>query len=234
LGVTLPVTQNQLIARLPRKDRTRLLASCDEIELVMSQVLCENGAATRHAYFPSRGYISLVTPIDGKPILEVGMVGTEGMLGTQLVLGVAAAPLYALVQGPGMAWRVTAAAFRRELIESKTLRVSLDRYVQVTMTQLASSAACLRFHQIGPRLARWLLMTHDRAHTDSFRVTHEFLAYMLGVRRVGVTTAAGALHRSGLIDYRRGDVTVVDRPGLEAAACSCYAASRRAYDDVMH
>jgi CRP-like cAMP-binding protein len=147
---------------------------------------------------------------------------------------VAAAPLYALVQGPGTAWRVTAAVFRRELLASKTLRVSLDRYVQATMTQLASSAACLRFHQIGPRLARWLLMTHDRAHADSFHVTHEFLAYMLGVRRVGVTTAAGALHRLGLIDYQRGDVTVVDRQGLEAAACSCYAADRQAYTDVMH
>jgi len=230
----LPAIQNRLIARLPRKDRTRLLASCEEIELVMSQVLCESGTTTRYAYFPIQGYISLVTPLDGRPILEVGMVGTEGMLGTQLVLGVAAAPLYALVQGPGRAWRVTAAAFRRELLVSKSLRLSLDRYVQVTMSQLASSAACLRFHQIGPRLARWLLMTHDRAQADSFHVTHEFLAYMLGVRRVGVTTAAGALHRQGLIDYSRGDVTVVDRPGLEAAACSCYAADRQAYDDVMH
>ena len=226
--------QNQLIARLPRKDRGRLLAACDEVELVMSQALCESGTVTRYAYFPKEGYISLVTPLDGKPILEVGMVGTEGMLGTQLVLGVAITPVFALVQGPGTAWRVSAATFRKELIRSKALQVSLDRYVQVTMIQLASSAACLRFHQIGQRLARWLLMTQDRAHTDSFRVTHEFLAYMLGVRRVGVTTAAVALQRRGLIDYQRGDVTVVDRRGLEAAACNCYAAEKQAYIDLMH
>ena len=230
----LPAIPNQLIARLPRRDRIRFLAGCDEVELAMSQVLCESGAASRHAYFPSRGYISLVTPIDGKPVLEVGMVGNEGMLGTQLALGVAMTPLFAVVQGAGMAWRMSAAAFRRELIQSKPLKADLDRYVQVTMIQLASSAACLRFHQIGPRLARWLLMTQDRAHADSFHVTHEFLAFMLGVRRVGVTTAAVALHRRGLIDYRRGDITVVDRGGLEAAACTCYAADRRAYVDVMH
>jgi len=230
----LPTNQNQLIDQLPRKDRIRLLAACDEVDLVMSQVLCETGIATRYAYFPKRGYISLVTPIDGKPVLEVGMVGTEGMLGTQLVLGVAMTPLFAIVQGAGSAWRVSAATFRKELIRSKALQRSLDRYVQVTMTQLASSAACLRFHQIGPRLARWLLMTQDRAHANSFHVTHEFLAYMLGVRRVGVTTAAVALQRRGLIDYRRGDITIVNRRGLEASACSCYAADRQAYIDVMH
>lgn len=200
----------------------------------MSHVLCECGTATGYAYFPTKGYISLVTSIDGKPVLEVGMVGSEGMLGTQLVLGVAITPLHALVQGAGTAWRVRAATLRKELVISQPLRVHLDRYVQVTMMQLASSAACLRFHQIGPRLARWLLMTQDRAHTDSFHVTHEFLAYMLGVRRVGVTAAAVGLQRRGLIEYQRGDITVVNRRGLEVAACSCYSSDKAAYRDVMH
>jgi CRP-like cAMP-binding protein len=230
----LPDAKNRLIELLPRKDRARFLGACEEVELVLSAVICKSGVPTRHVYFPTTGYISLVTPIDGKPILEVGMVGSEGMLGTQLVLGVATAPLHALVQGGGSAWRLGAAAFRKELDYSQALRTHLNRYVQVTMTQLASSSACLRFHQIGERLARWLLMTQDRARADSFHVTHEFLAYMLGVRRVGVTTAAVGLQRRGLIEYQRGDITVLDRGGLEAAACSCYARDARSYVDLMH
>lgn len=157
------------------------------------------------------------------------MVGSEGMLGAHLALGVAAAPLHALVQGSGAAWRVGTAAFRRELAQSPALQHLLERYVYVLMTQLATSAACLRFHQIGPRLARWLLMTQDSAHAAHFRVTQEFLSYMLGVRRVGITLAAGELLRRGLIDYHRGNFEVVDRTGLEAAACGCYAAGRRNY-----
>lgn len=230
----LAANKNQLIELLPRKNRASLLGLCEEVELVMSEVLCECGTATRYAYFPTKGYISLVTSIEGKPVLEVGLVGSEGMLGTQLVLGVATTPLYALVQGAGTAWRVGAAPLRKELVNSPPLRATLNRYVQVTMMQLASSAACVRFHQIGPRLARWLLMTQDRAHTGAFHVTHEFLAYMLGVRRVGVTAAAVALQRQGLIEYQRGDITVVNRRGLEAAACSCYASDKTAFADVMH
>ena len=157
------------------------------------------------------------------------MVGREGMVGAQLALGVAVTPLRALVQGEGTARRVSAAAFRREVARSTTLQAGLNRYLYVLMTQLAASAACLRFHLISPRLARWLLMSHDHAQADKFRVTHEFLAYMLGVRRVGVTQAAGALQDSGLIRYHRGELTVLNRKGLEAAACSCYAADRKAY-----
>jgi len=222
-----------LIELLPRADRTRFLGKCEEVNLVLSDVISERGTLTRYVYFPTQGYISLVTPIGGKPILEVGMVGNEGMLGAQLVLGVVTAPLHALVQGSGSALRMATAPFRKELARSKALRASLDRYLYVTMLQLASSAACIRFHQIGPRLARWLLMTQDRAHSSSFHVTHEFLAYMLGVRRVGVTTAAVQLQRRGLIEYRRGSVTVVNRRGLEAASCTCYATDKKTYADVM-
>lgn len=230
----MPSIQNHLIELLPRADRAHFLGICEEVELVMADVVCQRGDVTRHVYFPTQGFISLVAPIDGKPILEVGMVGSEGMLGVQLVLGVVRAPLHALVQGPGAAWRIPTAPFRKELARSKALRAGLDRYLYVTMIQLASSAACLRFHQIGPRLARWLLMTQDRAHSASFHVTHEFLAYMLGVRRVGVTTAASELQRRGLIEYRRGAVTVLSRRGLEAAACSCYATDKSVYSDAMH
>ena len=223
--------QNHLIERLPRKDRTRLLAVCEPVQLVLGEVLCEPGKATRHVWFPIDGFISMVAPIDAKPALEVGMVGREGMLGAQLALGVATVPLHALVQGAGSALRVGATAFRAELARSPALQRVLNRYLYVLMAQLTGSAACLRFHEIGPRLARWLLMSQDRAHAARFHVTHEFLAYMLGVRRVGVTAAASGLQRNGLIEYHRGEMAVLDRKGLEAAACDCYANDRQAYAD---
>lgn len=225
--------ENQLINMLPRPDRLRLLALCEPVQLVLAEVLCQPGQATRHVYFPTTGFISLLTLVDGKPSLEVGMVGNEGMLGAQLAQGVATAPLHALVQGPGHACRVATAPFRKELARSTALQRVLHRYLYVLMGQLTSSAACLRFHRIGPRLARWLLMSQDRAHSERFHVTHEFLAYMLGVRRVGITGAAGGLQRSGLIEYARGELHVLDRAGLEAAACNCYAADRLAYASVM-
>ena len=221
--------ENHLIEMLPRKDRLSLLAICEPVQLVLSEVLYTPGKPTRHVYFPTDGFISLVAQLEGHPGLEVGMVGREGMLGAQLALGVVIAPLHALVQGAGAAWRIGIRDFRRELGRSAALRQSMDRYIHVLMTQLAASAACVRFHLIGPRLARWLLMTQDRAHADGFRVTHEFLAYMLGVRRVGITSAAVALQLGGLIEYHRGEVTVLDRKGLQAAACSCYAADLRVY-----
>ena len=224
---------NHLIELLPRKDRVHLLAQCEPVQLVLSEVLCEPGKPTRHVYFPTDGFISLVAMVDGTPSLEVGMVDREGMVGAQLVLGVATTPLRALVQGPGTAWRIGAKAFRAELARSPALQRGLNRYLYVLMVQLAASAGCLRFHQIGARLARWLLMTQDRAHADNFHVTHEFLAYMLGVRRVGVTGAASTLQRSGLIEYHRGELTVLDRHGLEAAACSCYATDRQSYAALL-
>jgi len=226
-------TGNRLIAQLPRRDRVSLLAACESVPLELGSVLCEPGTPTRHVYFPDDGFISLVTAIEGEPGLEVGMVGREGMLGAQLVLGVGAAPLHALVQGAGTAQRVRAAPFRRELARSQALQRTLNRYVYVLMAQLATAAGCTRFHSVEPRLARWMLMSQDRAHSDSFHLTHEFMAYMLGVRRVGVTGAASDLQRRGLVHYRRGDITVLDRAGLEAAACGCYAADRDAYDRML-
>ena len=221
--------ENQLIELLPRADRVRLLAACEPVQLVLSEVLQEPGTPSRHAYFPTDGFISMLAMSEGHPGVEVGMVGREGMVGANLALGVGTANLRALVQGAGGAWRISAASLKRELAKSKSLQSGLNRYLHVLMGQLATSAACLRYHQIGPRLARWLLMSQDRAGRDTFQVTQEFLAYMLGVRRVGITVAAGALQRSGLIAYHRGDFTVIDRTGLEAAACSCYQTDRQTY-----
>jgi CRP-like cAMP-binding protein len=225
--------ENHLIARLPDRDRARLLAACEPVPLMLGAVLCDAGEATRHAYFPDTGFISLVTAIHGEPGLEVGMVGREGMLGAQLALGVATTPLHALVQGAGTAQRIEAAPFRRELALSTALQRAMHGYLYVLMAQLATSAACTRFHSVGPRLARWLLMSQDRAHSDSFHLTHAFLAYLLGVRRVGITRAAGDLQKRGLVRYQRGEITVLDRAGLEAAACGCYAADQLAYGRML-
>jgi CRP-like cAMP-binding protein len=226
-------TENRLIARLSRRDRASLLDISESVELELGTVLCEPGEPTRHVYFPIDCFISLVATIEGVPALEVGMVGREGLVGAQLVLGVGAMPLHALVQGAGTARRLAATPFRRALCASSSLQQALNRYVYVLMAQLATSAVCTRFHSVEPRLARWLLMTQDRADSDSFHLTHEFLAHMLGVRRVGITGAASDLQRNGLIRYRRGEITVLDRAGLEAAACSCYGADRLAYDGML-
>jgi CRP-like cAMP-binding protein len=226
--------ENHLIELLPRDDRRRLLAICEPVDLALSEVLYKTGERTRNVYFPIDATVSLVTPIDGKPALEVGMVGREGMIGAQVVLGVMNTPLHTVVQGAGKAWSVATVPFRRELARSSALRHCLDRYLCVLLSQFAVSAACLRFHLIAPRLARWLLMTHDRAHANNFHVTHEFLAYMLGVRRVGITAAAGALQRAGLIEYCRGELVVLNRRGLEAAACGCYAVDRKSYSELLH
>lgn len=230
----MPTAQNLLIQRLPGADRKRLLAVCEPVELALSDVVCEPGGQTREVYFPVDAFVSLLTQIDAHPSLEVGMVGREGMLGVQLALGMTTSPVRGLVQGGGSAWRIGAVPFRSTLNDSAALRRTLHRYVCVQMAQLASAAACLRFHTIGQRLARWLLMSQDRAHSPSFHVTHEFLAYMLGVRRVGITVAAGALQRQRLIEYHRGELTVLDRPGLEAAACTCYATDSKTYVDLMN
>jgi hypothetical protein len=224
---------NHLIASLPRKDREHFISRCDPVELRVADVLSKPGARIREVYFPTGSVISLMTPAAERSSLEVGLLGSEGMLGSSLALGVAVWPLHAMVQGSGPALRMDAARFGRELEQLAALRRQLQRYVYVLMDQLAQGALCTRFHLVEARLARWLLMTQDRAHSSEFHVTHESLASMLGVRRVGVTRAAGALQKGGLIGYSRGNVAILDRDGLEAASCDCYAADKATYARVM-
>ncbi len=234
LDATRPIpSSNRLLDRLSRSESEDLLSECSRVELTFGQILYEPNARIRHVYFPTNSFISLVIPVDGSANLEVGLVGSEGMLGVPLVLGVDASPLRALVRGAGPAWRMSAAKFLRRLGRSARLRRALNRYLQVRMSQLAQAAACTRYHVVEQRLARWLLMTQDRAHQAQFHVTHEFLSYMLGVRRVGVTKAAHALQARQLIHYHRGEVTIVDRAGMESACCACYQADRDTYEELL-
>jgi CRP-like cAMP-binding protein len=225
--------ENHLLAGLPTRDRKRLLLLATAMPLDLSSVLVRAGENPAFVYFPTSGFVSLVSSSKGHPSLEVGMVGTEGMVGAHIVLGVVEAPVRALVQGPGSALRIPIKPFRAELDTCKALKQVMDRYIHVLNLQLTTSVGCVRFHQVASRLARWLLMSHDRAQSDQFIVTQEFLAYMLGARRSGISEAATVLQRDGLISYKRGEMTVLDRPGLEAVSCSCYLADLQCYARAM-
>jgi CRP-like cAMP-binding protein len=218
---------------MPAATRLRLTADRPPVSLGLSQTLSEAGERIRHVYFPLDGFISLITATRGRGQLEIGLVGSEGMLGVPLLLGVNVSPLRAMVQGAGRAWRVDAGTLEQELSLNAGLRTALNRYLYVFLAQLMQTATCTRFHLIEARLARWLLMTRDRAHSNQFHITHEFLALMLGVRRVGVTSAASALQRRLLIRYRRGDIAILDVRGLERAACACYAIDKQIYARIL-
>jgi CRP-like cAMP-binding protein len=225
---------NRLLARLATDDRERLLAQCEPCAFALDQVLMAPGARTTHAWFPLDGIVSLGVPAAGKPhCLGVALVGAEGMVGVPLLLGSTASSLRAVVVRPGAALRIAAEPLRRQLRASEDFRKRMQQYVLVTLTQLAQATLCTHYHRVEERLARWLLMSQDRAPDAPVRATHEFLAATLGVRRAGVTRAAAVLQRRQLIAYHRGVLSVLDRAGLEAASCGCYAADCEAYASGM-
>jgi len=225
--------RNALIGLLPREQGRELEALCRPVLLQAGEVLQEADAPTRHVYFPTGAVIGLFATLEREPSVEVALVGHEGLVGVQVALGVHSAPLTALVQEGGTALRLDAEDFRERLVASPPLRAAVLRQAGITLRQVAASTACLHMHQLAPRLARCLLMAQDRAGARDLHVTQQFLADMLGVRRVGITAAAKAMQRSGLIDYRRGTLTVLDRQGLRAASCSCHKVDRTLYAALL-
>jgi CRP-like cAMP-binding protein len=218
----LTMQRNRLLASLPRADAGQMRDAGRCVPLEMKQPMGKPGQRQGHVLFPLQGYVSLLADAGDGHAMEVGMVGTEGMLGLGVALGVPVVSVRGLVQEGGWAWRIEAPRMRRLMLESAALRSVLDRYAYVSLAQLSQASACVRFHEIGPRLARWLLMCQDRSPAESFPMTQAFLSDMLGVRRVSVTLAAGALQSQGLIAYHRGVLRVLDRAGLMAASCTCY------------
>ena len=223
---------NRLVERLPKRARERLLAASEPVHLSLRQVITEHGDSLDHVYFPTAGFISEVVPAD-RGHLEVALVGNEGMFGLPVAFGVRRSNVRAIVQGAGPAWRIDSRTFRSHFDEEPSLREEVGRYAYLAMGNLARNAVCGRFHVLEQRMARWLLMSADRAHSLTFPITHAFLASMLGVRRVGVTNAARSLQERGLIHYTRGEMVIRDREGLQQVACSCYRSSLDTYRSLF-
>jgi len=216
-----------LLAALPSKTYQRLVSGLERVDLEFGRVLYETGDAVRHVYFPNDSLVSLLVSVEGNGALEVGMVGKEGMVGIPLALGKPTSPVLVLVQGGGSAMRMSGVRFAAELKRNGGLKQELDRCLYVSMMTAMQIAACNKSHVIAERLARWLLMVRDRVARDEFPLTQEFLARMLGVRRAGVTEAAGNLQRRKLISYSRGRVRILDVEGVRAASCACYEVIRK-------
>jgi CRP-like cAMP-binding protein len=217
-----PRIANRLLASLPKKDYQALARHLEEVPLVFEEILYQPSLTISDVYFPNSGIISLLAAVNGRSTLEVGLVGKEGILGLPIFMGVNTSQNRAVVQGVGSAMKMKATAFRKECNNGGILTRLLQRYSHSLMTQITQSAVCNQFHSVDERLARWLLMSHDRMGTDQFALTQEFLSNMLGVRREGVSRAAGDLQKRKLISYSRGNVRIIDRKGLEATSCGCF------------
>ena len=217
-----PPVANQLLSALPRKDYQGLRRHLEEIPLIFEEIIYSPDVLISDVYFPNSGIVSLLAGINERSTLEVGLVGSEGMVGLAVFLGVNASLNRAVVQGAGSAMKMKASAFRTQCNHSSVFSRIMQRYSHSVLTQVTQSAVCNQFHSVDARLARWLLMTHDRMGGDEFQVKQQFLSNMLGVRREAVSMAAGDLQKRKLIRYTRGHLKVLDRAGLEATSCGCY------------
>ena len=225
---------NRLLAALPKREYQRLLPQLKTTTLTFGDVLWEPGDTIKYVYFPIDSIISLLSAVAERSTLEVGMVGNEGMAGIPIFMGVNESNTRALVQASGSAMRMTSAALRVEANHLGSLPRLRPRSSHSLLMQISQSSACNRFHTVDARLARWLLMTQDRVNLDEFRLTQDFMSNMLGVRREGVNKAAGALQTGRLIRYSRGFIEVLDRPGLEAVSCVCYALIKTESDSYLN
>jgi CRP-like cAMP-binding protein len=228
-----PAERNELLRALPPEAYARLLPHLEPVEIPSGHVLWRPDEPIHAVYFPRTVVCSLLTPLADESPVESATVGCEGMVGVPVVLGAGVTHSQALGQVPGAAARVDAGHFRTWLATADGARSLLLRYAQVLIEQTAQSVACNRKHEMDERCARWLLATHDRVGSDSFSLTHQFLAAMLGVRRASVTVAAGMLQQAGLIQYRRGQVTILDRARLEEASCECHRVVRELHTRVL-
>ena len=224
---------NRLLAALPAKEYKSILSRSETVPLVYGENIYEPGAVVRHVYFPETGIISLLSSVGNDSSIEVGIVGSEGMAGLSVFLGVKTSANVAVVQGAGTAVKIKAGDLLNACRDGSKLAVLIHRFIHSLMTQISQAAACNRFHPIEARLARWLLMTQDRMHAEEFQITQEFLSNMLGVRREAVNRAAGNLQRRGLISYSRGNIKVNNRPGLESMSCACYRIIKHGYDEAV-
>lgn len=222
----IPLRSNHLLARIPADEFDRLKTGSETVELKFGANIYDLGTDIDHAYFPNAGIISLLAAFDQRSTLEVGIVGSEGMVGLPLFLGVNQSRVKAIVQAHGTAVRITATVFLEECEKGGTLSRTMRRFAHSRIVQISQSALCLRFHVIEMRLARWLLMTSDRIESNELPMTQEFLSNMLGVRREAVNRAAVVLQRRALISYSRNNILIIDRLGLEATACVCYSTIR--------
>ena len=214
--------RNRLLSALPHEEYARLQPHLEFVHLSKRRALYEAGDLIRHAYFLNSGMGSLLALTQGGASVEIAMVGNEGMLGLPVVLRARSTPYRIMVQIPGDAFRIKADAIRVEFKRGGKLQDLLLSYTHALITQISQSAVCNRFHTMEKRLCRWLLIAHDRVDGDTFHLTQEIISYMMGTPRTGVTMAAGALQDAGLIAYKRGKITIIDRSGLEEAACECY------------
>jgi CRP-like cAMP-binding protein len=233
LGAKQVAISNRLLGALPRKEYQKLLPILEPVNLTFGEILYESHDQIRHVYFPCTCFVSMLTTVDGARAAEVGLIGSEGMIGIPMALGAAVSPFRAVVQGGGTAMRQKTADFRRTMSSSAALKREVFLFTHLLMIQIAQTAACNRFHVVTQRMARWMLMTRDRVNSDEFRITQEFLALMLGVRRTGVSAAMSGLRERRLIAYRRGTIRILDHGGLVAVACGCYKTVRDAYTDAQ-
>ena len=224
---------NHLLAALPASDYRPLSAQLELIHLPQGKVLCESGAVLNYVYFPITSVISLLYVTEEGACTETAVVGSEGMVGVSIFMGTETAPCQAVVQSAGYAYRLNKQLLKQKFDRSSSIRHLLLRYTQALITHVAQTAVCNRHHSVDQQLCRWLLLNLDRSPTNELAMTHEMIANKLGVRREGVTDAAGKLRNAGLIRYNRGRITVLDRPRLEKFSCECYAVVKNEFDRLL-
>jgi CRP-like cAMP-binding protein len=226
-------TFNLLLAALPQAERLRWSSQLEPVDMPLGQVLYESGTRLSHVYFPTTSIVSLLYVMENGASAEIAVVGQEGIVGISLFMGGESTPSRAVVQSAGQGLRLKANLMMQEFNRGGPVMHLLLRYTQALITQMAQTAVCNRHHSLDQQLCRWLLLSLDRLQSNQLVMTQELIANMLGVRREGVTEAAGQLHRAGLIRYQRGHITILDRAGLERRTCECYAVVKKEYDRLL-